>query len=111
MFDKLKLFIKDYLNIDFGGKLLGVMYILAPMFMLITFGLTQMLVNYLLIDTPTEHQGCIYSFVIIVPIIGIISLAISIWLFEILMMLLFDFIDLLKRIKEKYERKHKREIS
>ena len=48
MFDKLKLFIKDYLDIDVGGKMLGFMYILAPMFILITFGLTQMLVNYLL---------------------------------------------------------------
>lgn len=111
MFDKIKLFIKNYLDIDVGGKMLGVMYILAPMFMLITFGLTQMLVNYLLIDTPTENHGFIYSFVIIVPIIGIISFGISIWLFQILMMLLFDFIDLLKRIKEKYERKYKREIS
>lgn len=111
MFDKLKLFIKDYLNIDFVGKMLGVMYILIPMFMLITFGLTLVLVNYLLIDTPTDHQGCIYSFVIIVPVIGIISLGISIILFKILMMLLFNFIDLLKKIKEKYERKYKREIS
>lgn len=97
MFDKLKLFIKDYLDIDVGGKMLGFMYILAPMFILITFGLTQMLVNYLLIDTPTEHHGCIYSFVLVVPLVGVISLAISIWLFEILMMLIYDFIDLLKK--------------
>lgn len=69
MFDKLKLFIKDYLDIDVGGKMLGFMYILAPMFIL------QMLVNYLLIDTPTEHHGCIYSFVLVVPLVGVISLA------------------------------------